>query len=77
MSDRFEAGKTYLWADPCFDPFTVVSRTEKTILVTNNVITWRMRIRHDDAGEYVKDSSMDRSPYKNCPFTSRPRLIVR
>ena len=70
--DQFEVGKTYGWADCGFDPFTVLSRTEKTIKVTNGVNTWRMRIRHDEDGdEWVRDSSMgDRSKYSL--FISRP-----
>ena len=69
---QFEVGKSYSWADICFDPFTVLSRTEKTIKVTNGVNTWRMRIRHDEDGdEWVRDSSMgDRSKYSL--FISRP-----
>ena len=71
--DKFEVGKSYSLADPCFDPFTVLSRTEKTIKVTNGINTWRMRIRHEDDGEeWVRDSSMgDNSKYSL--FISRPQ----
>ena len=71
---QFEVGKTYRWADPCFDPFTVLSRTAKTIMVTNGNSTWRMRLRYESDGEkYVKDSSMDNSKYSI--FISRPYWI--
>ena len=73
---KFEVGKSYEWADCGFDPFTVLSRTEKTILVTNGSNTWRMRIRHEDDGEeWVRDSSMgDRSKYSM--FISRPQWVI-
>ena len=74
--DRFEVGKTYDWADSCFDPFTVLRRTEKTITVTNGNNTWRMLIHHDEDGmEYVRDSSMGRSKYSL--FISRPVWLSR
>jgi len=73
--DNFEVGKSYEWADCSFDPFTVLSRTEKTIKVTNGANTWRMRIRHEEDGsEYVCDSSMGRSNYTL--FISRPQWVV-
>lgn len=75
MNDRFEVGKSYRWADPGPDPFTVLARTEKTIVVTNRVNTWRMRLRYDDRGEYVKDSSMDRSSDPYSMFISRPQWV--
>lgn len=55
---EFEVGRSYAWADPGYDPFTVLRRTEKTILVTNKTCVWRMLIRHDESGEYVIDSSV-------------------
>lgn len=68
---KFEIGKSYTWADVCYDPFTVLRRTEKTITVTNGSSTWRMLLRHDEDGmEYVCDSSMGRSRYSL--FISRP-----
>lgn len=68
---KFEVGKTYTWADTCYDPFTVISRTEKTITVRNGPNTWRMLVRHDEDGmEFVRDSSMGRSNYSL--FISRP-----
>lgn len=71
---KFEVGKAYRWADPGFDPFTVLSRTAKTIKVTNGTTTWRMRLRYDSHGEeYVKDSTMDNGPYSI--FISRPEWI--
>ena len=76
MNDRFEVGKSYAWRESGLDPFTVLARTKKTIVVTNRVNTWRMRLRYDDVGEYVKDSSMDfgrREKYG--PFMSRPQWI--
>ena len=76
MSDRFEVGKSYWWLESGLDPFTVLARTDKTIVVTNGRSSWRMRLRYDDVGEYVKDSSMDRSQYKYSPFMSRPKWIV-
>ena len=75
MPKKFEVGKTYTWADICYDPFTVIRRTEKTITVTNGVNTWRMLIRHEEDGqEYVRDSSMGRSNYSL--FISRPHLFA-
>lgn len=71
MPKKFEVGKTYTWADTCYDPFTVISRTEKTITVRNSSNTWRMLVRHDEDGmEFVRDSSMGRSNYSL--FISRP-----
>lgn len=76
MGKQFEVGKSYEWADICYDPFTVLRRTEKTITVTNGVNTWRMLIRHDEDGdEFVRDSSMGRSNYSL--FISRPIWISR
>ncbi len=73
--NKFVVGQSYYWADCGFDPFTVLSRTEKTIKVTNGNSTWRMKIRHDDDGmEWVRDSSMDRSKYSL--FISRPIWIA-
>ena len=66
---KFEVGKSYRWADPGPDPITVLHRTEKTITVTNGVNTWRMLVRTDEHGEYVRDSSMGRNTYNM--FTSR------
>lgn len=72
--DQFEVGKSYEWADPCFDPITVLSRTAKTITVTNGQNTWRMLVRREDDGsEYVRDSSMGRSNYTL--FISRPMWV--
>ena len=74
---QFEVGKSYSWAEIGIYPFTVLSRTEKTIKVTNGVNTWRMRIRHgEDGDEWVRDSSMgDRSKFSM--FISRPKWIAR
>ena len=58
MPMRFEVGKSYGASDPCFDPITVLKRTDKMILVTNGQSKWRMRLRTDaDGNEYVTDSS--------------------
>ena len=75
MSEKFEVGLTYTWADIGYDPFTVLRRTEKTITVTNGSNTWRMLIRHDDDGnEWVRDSTADRSKYSL--FISRPHWLA-
>lgn len=55
---EFEVGKMYSWAECSFDPITVLSRTAKTITVTNGQNTWRMLVRTDIHGEYVRDSSV-------------------
>lgn len=56
MSTKFEVGKTYA-RDGQY--IRVTKRTEKTIWVDNDQHTWRMRIRHDRAGdEYVADSTV-------------------
>lgn len=61
---KFVVGKTYSWLDSGYDPITVISRTEKTIRVTNGHSPWRMRIKIDDDGnEYVIDSSVPKSYY--------------
>ena len=58
---RFEVGKTYENNDGRFDPVTVISRTPKTVTVTNGPHTWRMKVRTDANGnEYVMDSSAGR-----------------
>jgi len=72
--DKFEVGKSYRWAEIGFDPFTVLSRTEKTIKVTNGVNTWRMRLRYEDGEEWVKDSSTDNGKYSLA--ISRPQWEV-
>lgn len=61
---KFEEGFTYRWADPCFDPFTVVSRTAKTITVNNGSHLWRMLVRTNNNGnEFVRDSSAGKNQY--------------
>lgn len=56
---RFEVGKKY---DPYqweFEPIKVIKRTEKTIWVQKDEITWMMRIKHDAKGnEYAVDSAV-------------------
>ena len=71
--DKFEVGKSYTFADRGLDPITVLSRTAQTITVTNGQNTWRMIVRTDDRGEYVRDSSMP-VRYRD-EFTSRPEYI--
>lgn len=75
--EKFVVGKSYRWADPGPDPFTVLKRTEKTITVTNGGNTWRMLVRIDkDGNEWVRDSSMgDFSEYSM--FLSRAMWIER
>lgn len=74
MGDRFEVGKSYAWADSGPDPFTVLSRSAKMITVTNGGNTWRMLLRYDERGEYVRDSSMGEKRNDPCPiFMSRPQ----
>lgn len=59
MASVFEVGKTYSWYDRGYDFIKVVSRTPKTIAVTNGGCQWRMRIKHDEKGnEYVADSTV-------------------
>lgn len=59
---KFKVGKCYEWADISYDPFQVLSRTDKTILVRNANHQWRMRIRTNGQGdEYVIDSSVPKS----------------
>lgn len=73
---KFEEGFTYRWADPCFDPFTVVSRTAKTITVNNGSHSWRMLVRTDDYGnEFVRDSAAGKNQYD--VFTSRAMWVER
>ena len=71
---KFEEGFTYNWADPSFDPFTVVSRTAKTVTVRNGSHSWRMLVRTDESGnEYVRDSAAGRRTYD--VFTSRATWV--
>lgn len=73
---KFEEGFTYRWADPCFDPFTVVSRTAKTVTVRNGSHSWRMLVRTDESGnEYVRDSAAGKNQYD--VFTSRATWVER
>ena len=55
---KFTEGRKYQAYDPSLSPITVVKRTEKTILVTNEFgYTWRMKVRTDSFGnEYAYDS---------------------
>ena len=69
--DQFEVGKSYRWSEIGLDPMTVLSRSSKTIMVTNGQSTWRMLLRHDDRGEYVMDSSVPKS-FRDM-YTSRPQ----
>ena len=55
--ERFEVGKCYEAADMGIDPIKVIKRTAKSILVDNGLNKWYMRIRTDEKGEYVTDSS--------------------
>lgn len=58
----FEVGRVYEPNDRSYDPITVLSRTEKTITVTNGRSTWRMLVRHDEDGnEFVVDSSVPKN----------------
>ena len=70
---KFEVGKVYNWFERGFDPFTVLDRTDKTITVCNGTNTWRMRVRTDDLGEYVIDSSEPKGARDL--FTSRPEYV--
>ena len=73
---KFEEGFTYRWADPCFDPFTVVSRTAKTITVNNGSHSWRMLVRTNESGnEFVRDSAAGKNQYD--VFTSRATWVER
>lgn len=68
---RFLVGHSYGWQDSRFDPFRVVSRTEKSITADNGVCSWRMMIRHDQDGvEWVRDSANRSKKYVDA-FTSR------
>ena len=69
--DQFEVGKSYGWVEPGLDPMTVLSRSAKTIKVTNGQSTWRMFLRHDERGEYVVDSSVPKG--FRLMYTSRPQ----
>ena len=56
---RFQFGKSYGAADGVFDPIKVIDRTTATIKVKNSCgNVWRMKIRTDEHGEYVVDSSV-------------------
>lgn len=73
---KFEVGKTYHWFDRSYDPFTVLSRTEKTITVTNGQNTWRMLVRvRPGWGEYVCDSSMPKRYHEE--FTSWAQYVCK
>lgn len=73
--DKFEAGRSYDWAERGFDPFTVLARTEKTITVCNGTNVWKMLVRTDDDGnEWVRDSSEPR--YAQEMFISRAMWII-
>ena len=61
MSATFEVGKTYIPDYSLLDPITVLSRTNKSIYVTDKNRSWRMFIKKDNRGnEYVVDSSQDK-----------------
>lgn len=66
---QFEVGKSYGWVECGLDPLTVLSRSAKMITVTNGQNTWRMRIRNDERGEYVIDSSVPKD--SRLMYTSR------
>lgn len=62
MERVFEVGKEYYPYDACFDPITVIRRTEKTIWVQNKYrdeSKWMMRIKKDIHGnEFATDSTV-------------------
>ena len=59
---KFEVGKEYEPYQREFDPVTVIKRTDKTIWVKKDDVTWMMRIKHDANGnEWAADSTV---PYK-------------
>ncbi len=59
---KFEVGKEYEPYQREFDPIKVIKRTDKTIWVTKDEVTWMMRIKHDANGnEWAADSTV---PYK-------------
>lgn len=59
---KFEVGKEYEPYQREFDPIKVIKRTDKTIWVTKDEVTWMMRIKHDANGnEWAADSKV---PYK-------------
>ena len=56
---KFEVGKEYDPYQREFDPVKVIKRTEKTIWVQKDEITWMMRIKHDaERNEYAVDSKV-------------------
>lgn len=61
MASVFEVGRCYTFFDSGYPPLEVLKRTDKTVWVRNESNAWRMRIRHDDDGEYAIDSSEPRS----------------
>ena len=65
---EFVVGKTYRAVLFHFDPITVISRTKKTIRVTNGA-PWTMRVRIDENGnEYARDS-------KSCRICGKRYLL--
>ena len=66
---RFKIGKSYGWVKLGFCPFTVLSRTEKTIKVTNGKSTWQLRIYN----EPVSALSIESNKYNEFVFDKRNR----
>lgn len=73
--NQFVVGKAYDWAERGFDPFTVLSRTAKTITVCNGTNVWKMLVRTDENGsEWVRDSSEPR--YAQDMFVSKAEWVI-
>lgn len=54
---QFEVGKTYRSLDNGLDPLTILERTAKTCIVTNDgVRRWRMKIHKMEGSEQLRDS---------------------
>ena len=72
---RFEEGKTYQAYDTGVPEITVLKRTTKMVLVKNDASIWRMRIREDNDGEYVVDSSVP-DAWRDC-YTYHAKFEVK
>ena len=73
---KFEVGESYELIERRWDPYRVLRRTQKTVMVTNGASVWTMRIRVDEDGdEYCIDSKTFRGRWKELGKCSAKWLV--
>ena len=70
----FEIGKKYAPLISCFDPITIVSRTEKTVMADFGKKAYRMLIHVDENGEFVRDSGLPKRHQNAGTFYARDEV---